>query len=73
MTKQLGRISEERRRGEGKDGRMKKRMERRKCGRRHSERYDNTGLFTVTYQLIYRGCTCTEKGSWSTSASLTVD
>jgi hypothetical protein len=37
------------------------------CGRRHSERYDNTGLFTVTYQLIYRHCTCTVKGSWSTS------
>jgi hypothetical protein len=29
------------------------------CGRRHSKRYDNTGLFTVTYQLIYRHCTCT--------------
>ncbi len=36
-------------------------------GRRHSERYDNTGLFTVTYQLIYRHCTCTAKVSWSTS------
>ncbi len=24
-----------------------------------SERYDNTSLFTVTYQLIYRHCTCT--------------
>jgi hypothetical protein len=23
------------------------------CGRRHSERYDNTSLFTVTYQGLY--------------------
>jgi hypothetical protein len=37
------------------------------CRRRHSERYDNTGLFTVIYQLIYRHCTCTVKGSGSTS------
>jgi hypothetical protein len=37
------------------------------CGRRHSERYDSTGLFTVTYQLIYRHCTCTVQGCWSTS------
>jgi hypothetical protein len=29
------------------------------CGRRHNDRYDSTGLFTVTYQLIYRHCTCT--------------
>jgi hypothetical protein len=43
------------------------------CGRRHSERYDNTGLFTVTYQLIYRYCTCTVQGCWNTSASLTAD
>ncbi len=27
------------------------------CGRRQNERYDSTGLFTVTYQLIYRHCT----------------
>jgi hypothetical protein len=40
------------------------------CGRRHSERYDNTGLLTVTYQLIYRHCTCTAKVSWSTSRSV---
>jgi hypothetical protein len=32
------------------------------CGRRRNERYDNTGLFTVTYQLIYRHCTCTVQG-----------
>jgi hypothetical protein len=43
------------------------------CGRRHSKRYDSTGLFTVTYQLIYRHCTCTVQGCWNTSASLTAD
>ncbi len=37
------------------------------CGRRHSERYDNTSLFTVTYQLIYRHCTCTVQSCRSTS------
>jgi hypothetical protein len=37
------------------------------CGRRHRERYDSTSLFTVTYQLIYRHCTCTVQCCWSTS------
>jgi hypothetical protein len=32
------------------------------CERRRNERYDNTGLFTVTYQLVYRHCTCTVQG-----------
>jgi hypothetical protein len=35
------------------------------CGRRHNERYDSTGLFTVTYQLMH--CTCTVQCCWSTS------
>jgi hypothetical protein len=35
--------------------------------------YDNSSLFTVTYQLIYRHCTCTVLGCWNTSASLTAD